>query len=87
MAHSLTTIGVHLESAIQTKMVVELELALIERKQSRQFRHKSIIMQESYNLFDFGTIPSYARKIRKGSRRFTLCQGQRSCRAKNSKDP
>ena len=30
------------------EMVVELELALIERKQSRRFRHKSIIMQESY---------------------------------------
>ena len=30
-------------------MVVELELALIKRKQSRPFRHKSIIsMQEKY---------------------------------------
>ena len=29
------------------------------------------------NLVDFGTIPSYARKIRKGSRRLALCQGQR----------
>ena len=49
MAHSLTTIGVHLECAIQVEMVVELELAPIERKQSRRFRHKSIIiMQESY---------------------------------------
>ena len=46
MAHSLTTIGVHLECAIQAEMVVELELALIERKQSRRFWHKS--MQESY---------------------------------------
>ena len=45
MAHSLTTIGVHLECAIQAEMVVELELALIKRKQSRRFRHKSIIMQ------------------------------------------
>ena len=34
MAHSLTTIGVHLECAIQAEMVVELELAVIERKQS-----------------------------------------------------
>ena len=36
--------------AIQGEMVVELELALIEKKQSRRFRHKSIIktMQESY---------------------------------------
>ena len=68
-------IGRHFESAIQTELVVELELALIERKQSLRFR----------------TIPSYARKIRKGSRRLALCQGQRSCRAKNkqsqSKDP
>ena len=43
MAHSLTTIGLHLECAIQAEMVVELELALIERKQARRFRHKSII--------------------------------------------
>ena len=50
MAHSLTTIGLHLECAIQAEMVVELELALIERKQSGRFRH----------------IPSYARKLRKG---------------------
>ena len=41
MAHSLTTIGRHLECAIQTELVVELELALIERKQSisAQFCH------------------------------------------------
>ena len=32
MAHSLTTIGLHLECTIQAEMVVELELALIERK-------------------------------------------------------
>ena len=53
MAHSLThltTIGVHLECAIQAEMVVELELALIEGS----------------NLVDFGTNPSYARKLRKG---------------------
>ena len=42
MAHSLTPIGVHLECAIQAEMVVELELSLIDRKQSGQFRHKSI---------------------------------------------
>ena len=48
MAHSLTTIGVHLECAIQAEMVVELELALIERKQSRRFRHNPIIIRESY---------------------------------------
>ena len=41
MAHSLTTIGVHFECAIQAEMVVELELALIERKQSHRFQHKS----------------------------------------------
>ena len=29
MAHSLITIGRHLECAIQTELVVELELALI----------------------------------------------------------
>ena len=69
MAHSLT-IGVHLECAIQAEMVVELELALIERKQSRRFRHKSIII--------------YARKLRKGSK---VCQGQKSCRAKNRSNP
>ena len=44
MAHSLTTIGLHLECAIQAEMVVELELALIERKQSCRFWHKSIII-------------------------------------------
>ena len=43
MAHSLTTIGVHLECAIQAEMALELDLALIERKQSRRFRHKSEI--------------------------------------------
>ena len=32
MAHSLTTIGLHLECAIQAEMGVKLELALIERK-------------------------------------------------------
>ena len=46
MAHSLPTIGRYLECAIQTKPVVELELALIERKQSRRFRHNSIICQK-----------------------------------------
>ena len=47
MAHSLTTIDLHLECAIQAEMVVELELALIERKQSRRFRHKSIICKKA----------------------------------------
>ena len=40
-------IGVHLECAIQAEMVVELELALIGRKQSRRFRHKSIICKKA----------------------------------------
>ena len=54
MAHSLTRIGRHLECAIQAEMVAELELALIERKQSRQFRwflHKSIICQKAMKGF------------------------------------
>ena len=51
MAHSLT-IGVHPERTIQAEMVVELELALIERKQSRRFQHKSIICKEATNGFE-----------------------------------
>ena len=47
MAHSLTTIGLHLECAIQAEMVVELELALIERKQSCRFWHKSVICKKA----------------------------------------
>ena len=46
------TIGVHVECAIQAKMVVELELALIERKQSRRFRHKSIICKKATKGFE-----------------------------------
>ena len=46
MAQLLTTIGRHLECVIQTEPVVELELALIERKQSRRFRLNSIICQK-----------------------------------------
>ena len=34
--------GHHLGCAIQTELIVELELALIERKQSRRFRYNSI---------------------------------------------
>ena len=37
MAQFFKTIGRHLECAIQTELVVEFELALIERKQSRRF--------------------------------------------------
>ena len=46
MAHGLTTIGLHFECAIKAEMIVELELALLERKQSisAQIHH----MQKSY---------------------------------------
>ena len=47
MTHSLATIGVQLECAIQAEMVVGLELGLIETKQSRRFRHKSIICKKA----------------------------------------
>ena len=47
------TIGRHIECAIQTELVVELELALIEGS----------------NLVDFSTILSYARQIQKDSQR------------------
>ena len=70
MAQFFSTIGRHLECAIQTELLVELELALIERS----------------NIVDFGTILSYARKIRTGLRRLALCQGQRSGRVKNRKN-
>ena len=52
MAHSLTTIGVHIECAIQAEMVVELELALIERKQSSRFWHNSIICKKATKWFE-----------------------------------
>ena len=51
MAQFFSTIGRHLECAIQTELVVELELALIERKQCRRFRHNSIICQEDTKGF------------------------------------
>ena len=51
MAQFLKTIGRHLECAIQTEPVVELELALIESNQSRQFRHNSIICQKDREGF------------------------------------
>ena len=41
----------HLECAFQTELVVELELALIERKQYRRFQHNSIIYQEDTKGF------------------------------------
>ena len=52
MAQFLKTIGRHLECAIQTELVVELELALIERKQSRRFWHKSIICKKATKGFE-----------------------------------
>ena len=69
--HSLTTIGRHLECAIQTELVVEPDIPLIGRKQSCRFQYNS----------------SYARKIQKSSRRLALYQGQRSRRAKNRIHP
>ena len=49
MAHSLTTIGIHPECAIQAEMVVELELSSNRKEAissiSAQIHHK---MQESY---------------------------------------
>ena len=51
MAHSLTTIGRHLECTIQLELIVDLELALIERKQSRRFRDNSIIWQRDTKGF------------------------------------
>ena len=71
MAQPLIAIGRYLDCAIHTELVVELELVLIEKKQSCGFQRNSVICQ----------------KIRgpKCSRRLALCQGQRSCRAKNSK--
>ena len=57
MAHTLTTFG-RLECAIQTELVVEVELALIERKQSRRFRHNSILWQKDTKEFALvGTVP------------------------------
>ena len=52
MTHSLTTIGVHIEGSIQAEMVVELELALIERKQSLRFWQKSIICKKATKEFE-----------------------------------
>ena len=50
------TFGRHFECAIQ--LVVEFELALIERKQSRRFRHNSIIRQKDMKRFALvGTVP------------------------------
>ena len=58
MAQFFSTIGRHLECAIQTELVVELELALIERKQCRRFRHNSIICQEDTKGVAYvGTVP------------------------------
>ena len=47
MAHSLTSIGIHLECAVQAEMVGELEIALMERKQS-SISAQIHQMQENY---------------------------------------
>ena len=58
MAHIFTTSGRHLECAIQAELIGELELALIERKQSGRFRHNSIIWQKDTKGFVLvGTMP------------------------------
>ena len=65
MAHSLTTIGRHLECTIQTELIVELELALIERKQSHRFRHNSIIWQKDTKGFPLlGKVKGHRAKNR-----------------------
>ena len=66
-----TTIGRHLECAIQTELVVELELARIERKQY---------------LINFGTILSYTRNMRKGLRRSDRQTYRRADRQKERKN-
>ena len=66
MAHLLTTIGLHLECEIQAEMVVELHLALIERKQSRRFRHKSIICKKAMKVRKCAKVKGHAQlKIEK----------------------
>ena len=52
MAHSLTTIGRHLECAIQTELVVEPDIGILP-------------LLEGSNLVDFNTILSHAIKIYK----------------------
>ena len=47
MAQVFSTIVHHLECAIQTELIVELELALIERKLSRLFWHNSVTVPRS----------------------------------------
>ena len=49
MAQFFSTIG--RQCVIQTELVVELEVALIDRKQYRRFRHNSIICQEDTKGF------------------------------------
>ena len=46
MAHSLTTIGRHLECAIQTELVVQPDIPPIRRKQSWRFVYNSVICQK-----------------------------------------
>ena len=62
------TIGRHLEYAIQTELVLEpWLLALIERKQSRRFRHYSIICEEDTKGFALdGTVPTLGQRSYRG---------------------
>ena len=53
MAQFFSTIGRHLECAIQTKLVVELELALIERN-STQFSAQFYNMPGKYERVCIG---------------------------------
>ena len=50
MTHSLTTIGRHLECAIQAELVVESDIPLI-RKQSCRFQCNSVICQKDTKGF------------------------------------
>ena len=54
MAGRNGTVGHHFECAIQTELVVELELALIDRKQSRRFHTQFHHMPERYERVRVG---------------------------------
>ena len=65
--------------------VIFLWSAAILKVSVEPYRFWNLPLSKGSNIVDFGTILSYALKIRKGSRRLALCQSQRSCRAKNGK--
>ena len=50
MAHSLATFGRHLECGIQTELVVELELALNEKRPTNEFWSDSGFFLSSYRV-------------------------------------